>query len=54
MKLDQDIVWECNDAEVFRDAKDNNLIFDKNILGIFLKPDRNLSVLNSVPKFLHF
>ena len=31
VKLDQSIVWKCNDVELLRDAIDNNLRFDKHV-----------------------
>ena len=51
-KLDQDIVWESNDAKLLGVTIDNNLRFDKHVSNIFLKVNRKLSALTRVAKFI--
>ena len=45
-KLDQIIVWESNDVELFRVTIYNNLIFDKHVTNICLKANRRLSIFS--------
>ena len=51
-KLNQDIVWESNDAKLLGVTIDNNLRFDKHVSNIFLKVNRKLSALTRVAKFV--
>ena len=53
-KLDEDIVWESNAAELLGVTKDNNLRFDKHVSNICLKANRKLSALKRVAKFVPF
>ena len=53
-KLDEDIIWESNDAELLGAKIDNNLRFDKDVSNICLKVNRKLSALTRVAKFVPF
>ena len=53
-KLDEDMVWESNDVELFGVSIDNNLRFDKHVSNICLKTNGKLSALTRVVKFVPF
>ena len=53
-KLDEDMVWESNDVELFGVTIDNNLRFDKHVSNICLKTNGKLSALTRVVKFVPF
>ena len=53
-KLDQDVVWESNDAELLGVTIDNNLRLDKHGSNICLKANRKLSALTRVARFVPF
>ena len=53
-KLDQDIVWESNDVELFGVTIDSNIRFDKHVSNICLKANRKLSALTRVAKVVLF
>ena len=45
-KLDQIMVWESNDVELFGVTIYNNLRFDKHVTNICLKANRRLSIFS--------
>ena len=47
-ELNEDIVWESNDIELFGVTIDNNLRFDKNVSNICLKANKKLIALTRV------
>ena len=47
-ELNEDIVWESNDTELFGVTIDNNLKFDKHVSNICLKASRKLVALTRV------
>ena len=53
-KLDQDVVWESNDAELLGVTIDNNLRLDKHGSNICLKANRKLGALTRVARFVPF
>ena len=44
-QIDKDMVWEENKVKLLGITRDNKLIFDSHILNIYLKANKNLSVL---------
>ena len=53
-KLDRDIVWESNHVKILGITLDNDLKFDKHVSNMCSKPNRKLSAITRVAKFLHF